>query len=293
MNSSPSPIIQVEHAQILVNGINLHVITAGPKDGPMVILLHGFPEFWRGWRHQIPALAEAGFRVVVPDQRGYNLSDKPKGIAAYNLDELAADVIGLMDHVGKEKVFLVGHDWGGAVAWWTANKFPERLKRLVILNVPHHRVMNHNLRTNPIQKRRSWYMRFFQIPWIPEISLRTFNHRQAVHVLKNTSLSGTFSDSDLEAYRTAWGQKGAWTGMLNWYRAAFRYPPKRLASNKIEVPVMMIWGKKDTALGYEMAQPSIDLCVDGRLETIPDATHWVQHEQPEKVNRLMSQFFSG
>lgn len=278
---------KIEHRFIETNNIKLHVVVAGPEKGAVVILLHGFPEFWWGWRHQIPVLAEAGFRVIAPDQRGYNLSDKPKDIAAYNLDELAADVIGLIDHFGQDHVYLVGHDWGGAVAWWAATKFPDRFKRMTILNVPHHRVLGRFLRTSREQKRKSWYMYFFQTRWLPELALRAINHRSAVSVLQRSSLPNTFSQEDLTYYRQAWGQPGSWTGMINWYRAAFRGLTQRLPRGKIKVPTLLVWGKLDTALGHEMAQPSIDQCEEGRLVTIEDATHWVQHEKPERVNELI------
>ena len=157
----------MEHQQISVNGINLHVVQDGPRAGQLVILLHGFPEFWYGWRRQIPYLAAAGYRVWVPDQRGYNLSDKPDGIAAYTLDELAADVIGLIDAAGHERAFVVGHDWGAAVAWWVAAKYPERVARIVVINVPHLSVMKAQVRRSFTQMRKSWFVLFFQLCWPP------------------------------------------------------------------------------------------------------------------------------
>ena len=144
-----------EHHFIQTNGITLHTVMAGPVDGPVVILLHGFPEFWFGWRRQIPALAGAGFRVWVPDQRGYNLSDKPKGVVAYRLEALGADILGLINATGQERVYLAGHDWGAMVAWWVALNAPERLRRLAILNVPHPYVMRKHLLADPRQRARS------------------------------------------------------------------------------------------------------------------------------------------
>ncbi|MFQ5418834.1 MAG: alpha/beta fold hydrolase [Anaerolineae bacterium] len=279
------------HEYIETNGIRLHVVQAGPADGPLLILLHGFPEYWQGWRHQIDALAQAGLRVWIPDQRGYNLSDKPKGTAAYNLDELAADVIGLIDAAGEEKALLAGHDWGAAVTWWTANKYPERLHRIGVLNVPHHAVMNRHLRQSRAQLRKSWYMLFFQLPWLPELALRAGNWAGGRRMMKSSSLPHTFSAEDLDSYQQAWAQPGAITGMINWYRAIMRKPPQRLPSLRISVPTLMIWGKQDVALGAEMAQPSIELCDDGRLVFIEEATHWVQHDAPEQVNQLLLDFF--
>lgn len=275
---------------IKINGITLHVIEDGPENGPPVILLHGFPEFWYGWQKQIDLLASAGYHVFAPDQRGYNLSDKPKGIASYNLDLLAADVIGLIDAMGREKAFVVGHDWGAAVTWWAANKYPERLQKIVILNVPHHAVFQRTLRSSFKQMRKSWYVFFFQLPWLPEFATSRNHWRVGKQALLNSSRPGTFSDDDLKKYEEAWSRPGAYTAMVNYYRAAFQKPPRAPDSPRIVVPTLMIWGAKDVFLGREMAQPSIDLCNDGRLVFIEEATHWVQHEEPDNVNRLIREF---
>ena len=152
---------RVRFSRIGTNGIHLNVAEAGSNDGPLVILLHGFPEFWYGWRNQIAPLAERGFHVVVPDQRGYNLSDKPKGIASYDLDQLAADVIGLADYFGQETFAVVGHDWGASVGWWLADQHCRRVRRLAALNGPHPAVWLEAMRNNPAQKRKSSYVRFF------------------------------------------------------------------------------------------------------------------------------------
>ena len=179
--------------QILAYGIKLHVVQDGPRTGRLVILLHGFPAFWYGWRRQIPFLAAAGYRVWAPDQRGYNLSAKPTGIAAYSLDQLAADVIGLVDAAGQATALLVGHDWGAAVAWWIASKYPARLARMVIINVPHGAVLMRHLRRNPAQIRKSWYMFFFQLPLLPEILIPSRNWHMLAQALKNSSRPGTFT----------------------------------------------------------------------------------------------------
>jgi len=156
---------------IETNGVSLHVMESGPKDGPLVMFLHGFPEFWYAWRKQIGYFADKGYLVVTPDQRGYNLSDKPEDIAAYKIDELAKDIIGLIDAYGRDKIFLVGHDWGASVSWWVALKYPERIKKLVIMNVPHPKVMAKNLFGNPRQMQRSWYIFYFQLPGLWKNSL--------------------------------------------------------------------------------------------------------------------------
>ena len=280
-----------EHTTIKTNGIYLHVVQAGPQDGPLVILLHGFPEFWYGWQKQMAFLAQAGYRVLVPDQRGYNLSDKPRGFAAYTINELSADVIGLLDATKREKCYLVGHDWGANVAWWTAIRHPERVEKLVIINVPHPTVFQQTLRKNLGQLRRSWYVFFFQIPWLPEKLLSRQNWRVALRSLVNTSRPGTFSEGDQEKYRAAWSQPYAMTAMINWYRAVVRKPPKKPANMRVRVPTLVIWGKGDKFLVSAMAQPSADMCDAGRVEFFPHGTHWVQHEEPDRVNKLLTDFF--
>lgn len=282
---------QLKSRHLQTNGITLHAVEAGPADGPLVILLHGFPEFWYGWHHQIEALANAGYRVLAPDQRGYNLSDKPRRIFAYNLDELAADVVGLIDAMGREKAYLAGHDWGGAAAWRTAIKYPQRLEKVAILNAPHPKVMRWNLLHNRAQRRKSWYIFLFQIPFLPERRMQRDNWKMGERALQRTSRAGTFSDADIVLYRQAWSQPGAANGMLNWYRAALRNRPKRVPSVRVTVPTLLIWGTKDRFLGRELAQPSIDLCDEGKLVFIEEASHWVQHEEPQQINKLLLEFF--
>lgn len=283
---------QLEYHYHQTNGISLHAVEAGPADGPLVILLHGFPEFWYGWRYQIEALAKAGYRVLAPDQRGYNLSDKPKGISAYNLDALAGDILGLIDAMGREKACLVGHDWGGAAAWWAAIKYPQRSEKLVILNAPHPKVMRWNMLHNRAQRHKSWYFLLFQIPFLPEWRMRKDNWRIGVQALRGSSRKGIFSDADISRYRKAWSQPDAANGMLNWYRAALRRRPKRVPSQRVTVPTLLIWGTQDRFLGRELAQPSIDLCEEGKLVFIEEASHWVQHEEPQQVNELLLEFFA-
>jgi len=277
----------LEHHFIQTNDITLHTVMAGPADGPLVLLLHGFPEFWYGWRNQIPALAAAGFRVWAPDQRGYNLSDKPRGVAAYGLGQLTADVLGLIDAAGHERVYLAGHDWGAMVAWGVALLAPERLHHLAILNVPHPVVARRHLTTDPRQMARSTYAMFFQLPWLPEAMVRAFDWRLMARTLRQTSLPGAFSDDDLAIYRRAWAQPGAMTAMLNWYRAAARPPDREWPSPRVYAPTTIIWGKQDFALRRVMAEESAALCEQGELIWLPDNTHWIQHEAAETVNRIL------
>lgn len=284
--------IALEYHTVATNGIALHVVQAGPRDGPLVILLHGFPEFWYGWRAQIEGLARSGFHVWAPDQRGYDLSDKPKGIGAYRIDALADDIVGLLDAAGRERAYVAGHDWGAGVAWWLGIKHADRLKKLAILNVPHPTVLLHHLRSSPAQLRKSWYMFFFQIPGLPERIIRAKDWSFGVRSLMGSSHPGTFTPDDLERYRAAWSQHGAMTSMINWYRAAFRRRPKLPADPRVHVPTLVIWGAQDRFLDAAMAQPSVDLCDDGRLVMIPEATHWVQHEAAERVTDLLAAHFT-
>ncbi len=274
------------------NGIRLNVVEAGPEAGELVVLLHGFPEFSYCWRAQIGPLASAGYRVVAPDQRGYNLSDKPRGLAAYRLDELVADIVGLIEATGRRQAFVVAHDWGGAAAWWLAMTRPELVRALAAINVPHPLVLRRHLRTNPVQRRRSRYMLYFQLPWFPERRLARDDFAYLAAALAKTSRRGTFTAEDLARYREAWARPGALTAMLNWYRAAWRRPPKRPATERVAAPTLLIWGARDRFLGQEMVGPSLELCDRGRAEVLPDATHWVQHEEPERVNRLLLDFFA-
>ena len=282
--------MELEHSYIETNGIKLHVVQAGPKSGVPVVLLHGFPEFWRGWIHQIPALAEAGCRVIVPDQRGYNLSDKPKGAKNYAVFTLVNDILSLIDVLGYEKVNLVGHDWGAVIAWTLAILHPERLHRLSIMNVPHPAVMKRFLQRDIEQIRRSWYVFFFQLPWLPESGMQQDNWRGAVSALRGSGKIHTFTNEDIEKYKEAWSQPGAMTAMINWYRAVLRYQPPMPKNPRIKVPTLMMWGMKDFALSHRMARPSMDYVDEGNLILFPEATHWVQHDAADEVNHYLTDF---
>jgi pimeloyl-ACP methyl ester carboxylesterase len=282
----------LEHIFLPTNGVRLHVVQSGSRYGPLVILLHGFPEFWYGWRQQVQPLADAGLRVWLPDQRGYNLSDKPRGIAAYRLDELAKDIVGLIDAAGVDQCFLAGHDWGAAVAWWIALRYPGRLRKLAILNMPHPAVMFHSLMRSPTQLRRSWYMFAFQIPLLTEAILRNNDFSLLVNTLMSGSMPGSFTAQDLDIYRQSWWRKGALTGMLNWYRAIVHMPPNMGQDLRITVPTLLLWGAQDTVLSREMAQPSLDLCDSGRLVIYENSSHWVQHDAAESANKHLLEFFT-
>jgi pimeloyl-ACP methyl ester carboxylesterase len=275
------------------NGIRLHAVQAGPDDGSPVILLHGFPEFWYGWRGQIEPLAQAGFRVIAPDQRGYNLSDKPGGLAAYRLDVLAGDIVGLIDALGYKSATVVGHDWGGVVAWVIAVQHPEKLDRLVVLNAPYPPVFFRTLFRHPEQFVRSAYSYFFQIPGLPEAVLRNNDWELLVGGMQRTSRPGAFSEEDFQYYREAWWRTNAMRSMLNWYRAFLRRPFFLPLTPQIEMPVLLLWGARDFALGRELAEASVSLCKRGSLIFFENATHWLQHEETAQVNEMILDFLKA
>jgi pimeloyl-ACP methyl ester carboxylesterase len=271
--------------------VRLHYVEAG--SGPLVVLLHGFPDFWYSWRHQIPALAAAGLRVVAPDMRGYNLSDKPEGVGAYRAERVADDIAELIRACGADRAHVVGHDWGAAIAWLFAMRHPDLLQRLAILNVPHPAVMASALRT-PRQLLRSWYMFFFQLPWLPEAALRLGGYRVLRHTLRTDPVRpDAITAADADRYVEAAARPGALTGSINYYRALFRRPPSRSALRPIGAPVLVIWGEQDRYLLPELAQPDPKWVPDCRVERFPDASHWVHMDQPEAVNRLLINFLTS
>jgi pimeloyl-ACP methyl ester carboxylesterase len=282
--------VPLEESFIRTNGVRLHVMQAGPRDGPPVVLLHGFPEFWRGWARQITPLAEAGFRVIVPDQRGYNLSEVPSAVKAYRLEELVGDFTGLLDALGAAECCLAGHDWGAAVAWSAALSHPQRVRKLAIHNVPHLAVMAEFLK-KPAQLMKSWYIGFFQIPGLADWLVSRNDYAWAAAALQRTSRRGVFSDADLAEYRQAWRNSGGLTGMIHWYRALARYRPAAPKDLRLHMPVLIQWGRRDAFLSYEMAEASLAYCDQGRLISYHRATHWVQHDEAGAVSQALIEFF--
>lgn len=273
------------------DGVRLHAVVSGPETGPLVVLLHGFPEFWYSWRRQIPVLADAGYRAVAPDQRGYNLSDKLADVYAYRLDALTADVAAILDWAERERAIIVGHDWGGAVAWRFAMDYPQRVERLVILNAPHPVAFAREMRHWP-QRRRSWYMFYFQIPWLPETLFALSPMSTARLFFRKAAFrKAAFPDEDLQAFAGAMAQPGALRSMIHWYRAAFRYPPAQRV-RPIESPTLLIWGVKDIALGVELTRGLEKWVPHLSLRYIQDCGHWVQNEASEEVNAALRAFLA-
>ncbi|PPA70145.1 alpha/beta fold hydrolase [Jeotgalibacillus proteolyticus] len=279
----------IEFSYITVNGVTLHTATAGLKEGPLAILLHGFPEFWYGWRKQIEPLVNEGYRVVIPDQRGYNLSDKPEGVESYQLNVLRDDIVGIIRYFNREKSVIIGHDWGGIVAWHLAATKPEYVEKLLILNSPHTGIMKKGIMKNPLQIFKSSYILFFQIPELPEKMLSANQYKSLRKSLTDSSDHETFDEKELKHYTKAWSQPEAITSMLNWYRA-LRFEAD--SPSTIDVPVKIIWGYRDSFLSKELAEESAKQCTNADIVLV-DATHWVHVEQPEIVNKFMLQFLSA
>ena len=279
----------IRHRRVPLGGIGLHVAEAGPAGGPPTILLHGFPEFWLGWRRQIGPLAAAGLHLVVPDQRGYGLSDRPSGIEAYHLDRLAGDVVALADACGFARIRLVGHDWGALVAFWTASFFPDRIERLAVLNGFHPGVFGSYLRRHPGQVLRSAYAGAFQLPLLLERLLAARDGFGLRAMMRRSARPGTFSQADLDRYAAEWRRPGAVTAMLDWYRALARLPLEK-DPPRIAAPTLILWGRRDPALQPGLAEASLALCERGRVQWIPQATHWVQHEAAAEVNAALIDF---
>jgi pimeloyl-ACP methyl ester carboxylesterase len=278
-------------ARLLINGLFLHVIEAGPLNGPVLILLHGFPEFWWAWRHQIAPLAEIGYHVVVPDMRGYNSSDAPQEISSYHLDTLVLDVLALADHFGTERFSLIGHDWGGIVAWSVGTSHSHRLERLVIMDAPHPDLLVKEVLQHPSQALRSSYVAWFQLPWLPEAVLGTFDFAALSSMVQHTARPDAFKRGEIEKYREAWENPGSLTAMLNYYRALrerkIKNPPAR-----IQCPTLVLWGENDSFLEHHVAQDSVQLCDNARLYIVKTATHWLHLEEPAQVNAQIIEFLT-
>jgi pimeloyl-ACP methyl ester carboxylesterase len=293
-----------QHRFVEANGLRFHVVTQGPAapgaSRGLVVLLHGFPEFWYSWRRQIPALAATGFDVAAPDLRGYNDSDKPEGIEAYRITDVVEDVAGIVrglgQELGHERACIVGHDWGGATAYAFAMIHPELTDRLCVLNAPHPALFAREFqRGNVTQLKRSWYMFLFQLPEAPERLLAADNFRMLKGMLTDSARKGTFSKADLACYMETFAKPGALQSAINWYRAAFRGGlPSAREFPKIAAPTLIIWGDGDVFLGKELTR-GMRPYFSGpfSLKYLPGVSHWVQQEAPAKVNALLTRFLAG
>ena len=284
----------IEYQTIRANGIDFNVATAGT--GPRLALcLHGFPESSYSWRYQMPLLAQLGYRVWAPDLRGYGASSRPKGVAAYALENLEEDVAALIQASGASEVVLVGHDWGAVIAWYYAMFGRLRIARLIIMNVPHPALMEKGLRTRR-QLAKSWYIFFFQLPWIPEWGLARKGCEAIGRVFRDMAVDKSrFPDEVLRVYREAAAAPGALTAMLNYYRALIRGIPRtrRRGILPINIPTLMIWGEVDAALGKELTYGTEKYVSNLTLRYLPNVSHWVQQEAPETVNAMIETWLLG
>ena len=273
-----------------VNGLQIHAVVAGPENGPLVLLLHGFPENWTAWRHSFRPLVDAGYRGIAPDQRGYNLSDKPAGVHNYRLDALAADVHELIRASDRETAIIVGHDWGGSVAWQTAMDYPEAVDKLIIMNSPHPAAFVREIKENPAQQQRSWYMLFFQLPWLPELMLGQSPLETESFFFRHSAVNqNAYSSYDLHGLAMSMSQPHALTGMLNYYRAAFRYRPAGI-TRVIKTPTLIVWGEDDVALGKSLTYGIQQWVPNVKIHYISNCGHWVQNEAADEVNAEMLAF---
>ncbi len=284
----------MHYETIRTRNLTFEVSTHGEGD-KLALLLHGFPECAYSYRYQIPLLLRLGYRVWAPNLRGYGKSDKPSGRREYTMDKLEQDVTDLIDASGAKSVLLVGHDWGAALAWSYAMHGARPIERLITMNCPHPVLFQRGLR-HLEQLRRSWYMFFFQLPWLPERSVRAQNFRAIEAGLRGWAVHKQhFSDADMAVFRANASEPGALTGMINWYRGmpfSLSAMQKR-GPKKIQAPTLFIWGEQDRALGKEMTRGTERFVDDLTLRFIEDASHWVQQDTPEKVNQLIESWLQA
>jgi pimeloyl-ACP methyl ester carboxylesterase len=289
---------QLQHHFADVNGLHLHYVQQG-NGKKLVVLLHGWPEFWYSWRNQIPVLAEH-FTVIAPDLRGFADSDKPKGKENYHADIVAKDIVELIKHCGFDKAYIVGHDWGGAIAWTLAAKYDDVVEKLAVLNCPHPVLFAKALTSNIQQFGRSWYMFFFQLPAIPEFVLGNTLRKFFTQAFKGWMHNpNNISEQDIDKYVQAYRQKDALTTSINYYRAAISaaFSPAQRKENlvgypKVKVPVQIIWGVDDKALGRELNDNLHKMVSDTlAIEWVENCSHWIMMDQPEIVNNTLIKFF--
>ena len=288
---TPDPDSGIAIRTVAANGLTFEVAEAGSGDH-LALCLHGFPELHFSWRHQMPLLASLGYRVWAPNQRGYGASSRPVGVAAYAMDHLVADVAALFDASGAKTLTLIAHDWGGAVAWHFAISRVRPLARLVVMNLPHPVCFAEALRHGP-QRRRSWYIAFFQLAWLPE-RLLALNGAAAIRrAFRGMAVDKSrFPDAVLDVYAAAALRPGALTAMVNWYRAAVRHRAAMDAGHggRVDVPTLIVWGEADTALGLETLDGSDRFVADLTVRRLPGVSHWVQQEAPEAVNAILAEW---
>jgi pimeloyl-ACP methyl ester carboxylesterase len=285
---------EIETVMVEIGELSFEVDCCG-EGGKLALCLHGFPENNFSWRKQLPVLADMGYKVWAPNLRGYGNSYKPAKVSDYSIEKLLNDIVGLIDASDSDEVTIIAHDWGGILAWIFASRELKPLKSLVIMNCPHPVAFKRGL--NLRQLLMSWYMYFFQIPFLPEWYLGRNNAMPIRRMLEKTSVnSDMFPQKVTEVYRKHAAQNGTLTAMINYYRALFRYPPKMTnadsSGEKITVPTLLIWGEQDLALSKDLALKTSEFVVDLQTKFIPNGSHWIQQDCPEEVNKLMIEFLS-
>lgn len=285
-----------KHEFVNIDGLRMHYVTQGT--GKLVLLLHGFPDFWYVWRYQIPELAKH-FRVVAPDLRGYNKTDKPSGVENYRLHLLAGDILGLIKALGETRAIIIGHDWGGVVAWSFAAFNPEHTEKLVILNAPHPNAYTSRAKRSFRQLQKSWYIFFFQLPDVPEKVLSRNDYFFLKSMVKLSFVKKeALTDEDLRLCAEAWSQPGALTAMVNYYRAnmnpSILFSERTIAFPKITSPTLIVWGEQDVALSRSLIENTEEF-VDASysMKYVPNCGHWVQLEQPKLVNKYIDDFLKS
>ncbi|MEX2582339.1 MAG: alpha/beta hydrolase [Gemmatimonadota bacterium] len=282
----------LHHDRLPGDGVHLHVVRAG--EGPPVVLLHGFPENWTTWLHQIDALVDAGFSVLAPDLRGYGASDRPRERDAYRIERLAADVAGVIRAAGAERATIVGHDWGGLIAWLVAGPYPELVGRLVILNAPHPRIFRRQVLRSS-QALRSWYLLPAQIPIVAEAVLSAADFRVLRTMFRVMPVRPhAFSSARIDAFIDDLKRPGALTAALEYYRANRRLRGAVGGGvGRIDVPTLVLWGERDPALGTALLNGLDELVADLSIVRFADVGHWIQNEAPEEINREILRFLKG
>jgi pimeloyl-ACP methyl ester carboxylesterase len=283
--------VTIAHRNIQVNGITLHVAEAGPADGPLLILLHGFPESWHAWQDYLAPLAAAGFHLIVPDQRGYNLSGKPAGVASYALDHLARDAVALAALMGADRFQLVGHDWGGSVAWWIASHYPEHVERMVVLNAPHPAIWRRAMK-HPDQRERSRYVQGLRLRFLPELFIRLGGYKALFNAF-SSARPGGLPPMMLMRHYEGWRRPGALTAMINWYRALFRQDMALPKQGSLSAPTLILWGDCDEYAVPRLAEASAALCRDARVVHFVNSGHWLAYDARDVVVSQLLRFLDA
>jgi len=278
------------HGYVKTSEVKLHYVAAGPEDKPLMLFLHGFPEFWFSWRNQLKEF-QKDFRVVAVDQRGYGESDKPRGVENYTTAKLLNDVRGVISGLGYKSCIVVCHDWGGAIGWAFARQFPDMVDKLIVMNAPAALVFRKIIKTSKAQQKMSWYMSFFQLPYLPELALRIRNYHAFDGFYKTAKNAEKVLNEEMAAYKYTFSQSGALTPPINWYRAAFGSMKNQVNYDmNYAMPVLLIWGTADMHLHMDLVDETQKQFPKVDVRKIPDVGHFVQTEAPEEVNKHMREW---